>query len=407
MALTRHISITESLIPLSQGGRAMANHKPDMTEKDANFLSTSPSQEEAAKRWPKLRGNPSGTDWMLRVSQSNPDPCNTSQRREMTHSDIESCLEKASFMVFQLEEGKENGYRHYQIFVQFPSATRLSSIRKSFNSKGFSIQFIAPRQFSVSSCLAYCSKESTRIEGPWSHGEAKLPATDSKQLLLEAEQQLSDGTTSVATLLLNPETRSACRRHLNYLRAIEEAALKDKWSKTDRDVTTHLLYGPPRTGKTWSLTHSLYTYEDVYRVTDWKNPWDSYQGQKVLILDEFAAQPDFHLLCQILEGYPLELPARYMNKWAAWNEVWIISNENLQNLVSLYEAQGVSAEMLPSLPGRIGEVIHHTAPGIESSYIPKEYQTMKSMLNPCQGASMTSPLDPGQSPSGLSQTNPE
>lgn len=383
----------------------MSHTKPDMSNDDFEFLNTA-TQESIVKKWPRCGGNPSSRDWMLRVSQSNPNPDDTSTRRMMTPEDVFSCLEKASFIVFQLEEGSKSGYDHYQVFCQYDSPTRLSSIRKAFTSRGFTAQYIAPRQFSVSSCLAYCTKDKTRIEGPWNRGEASLPATDTKTILLDAENQLAEGSTTVDSLLLNPETRPAVRRHLTYLRAIEEASLRDRWSKTDRSVTTHFLYGPPRTGKTWGLTHERYSYGDFYSVTDWTHPWDSYNQQRVLILDEFEGQPDFHLLCQILEGYPLELSARYSNRWAAWDTVWIVSNATLNEIVEIYRQRGVSESMLPSLPGRISEVIHHEAPGIEATSIPDDFLAMQNRFH-CQGASMARPLDPGQSPSGLSQTNSE
>lgn len=383
----------------------MTHTKPDMTDNDLDFLDAA-TQESIVKRWPRCGGNPSARDWMLRISRDNPNPDDTSKRQVINPDDVFSCLNKAAFVVFQLEEGSKTGYDHFQCFAQFESPTRLSSIRKSFTSHGFTAQYIAPRQFSVSSCLAYCTKDKTRIEGPWNRGEAILPSSDSKSILLDAEEQLAEGSTTVDALLLNSETRSAARRHLNYLRAIEEASLRDRWSKTDRHVTTHLLYGPPRTGKTWGLTHERYDYNDVYRVTDWRNPWDSYQSQPVLILDEFEGQPDFHVLCQILEGYPMELPARYSNKFAAWSEAWIVSNASLDELVEIYRRRGVSESMLPSLPGRISEVIHHEAPGIESSSIPDDYLAMQSRFH-CQGGFRGQPLDPGQRPSDASQTPSE
>lgn len=384
----------------------MSHTHPDMTDKDLEFMDAA-TQDSITRRWPRCGGNPSAKDWMLRVSRDNPDPTDTSTRRIMTPDDVMTCLEKAAFFVFQLEEGSKTGYSHYQCFAQWESPTRLSSIRKSFTSRGWTVQYIAPRMYSVSSCLAYCSKSKTRIEGPWNRGEAQLPSTDKETLLTEAETSLAEGTTTVDALLLNPETRGAARRHLTYLRAIEEASMRSRWSKTDRTVTTHLMWGPPRTGKTWGLTHERYDYNDVYRVTDWVHPWDSYQSQRVLILDEFdPAQVDFHILCQILEGYPLELSARYSNRWAAWSDVWIISNASLDEIVEMYRAQGISESMLPSLPGRISEIIHHKAPGVESSSIPDDYTAMQNRFHR-QGASAASPLDPDRSPAGLSQTDSE
>ena len=362
----------------------MSNTKPDLTTQDEDFMDAA-TQDSITKRWPRCGGNPSARDWMIRISRDNPNPDNHDERREMSPEDVMDCLEKASFFVFQLEEGKENGYRHYQCFCQYDHPTRFSSIRKAFMSHGFTVQYVMPRQFSVASCLAYCSKESSRVEGPWTRGEATLPSTDAKTILLDAENQIAEGVTTVDALLLNPETRPAIRRHVTYLRAIEEAALRSRWSKTDRSVTTHLLWGPPRTGKTWSLTHQRYSYNDIYRITDWVHPWDSYRSQPILILDEFDPDDvDFHLLCQILEGYPLELSARYSNAWAAWSEVWIVSNADLDEIVESYRAQGISESMLPSLPGRISEIIHHTSPGVEVSSIPDDYRRMQERFH--QGA---------------------
>ena len=364
----------------------MSNTKPDLQDTDIEFLNAA-TQDSITKRWPKCGGNPSARDWMLRISRDNPNPDNHDERREMTPDDVMSCLEKASFFVFQLEEGKENGYQHFQCFAQWDSPTRFSSIRKAFMSRGWTIQYVMPRQFSVASCLAYCSKEDSRVEGPWTRGEAQLPATDEKTLILEAENQLAEGLTTVDSLILNPETRPAVRRHLTYFRAIEEAAMRSHWSKTDRHVTAHLMWGPPRTGKSWSLTHERFDYDRVYRVTDWVHPWDSYQSQPILILDEFDPdQVDFHILCQILEGYPMELSARYSNRWAAWSDVWIVSNADLDEIVDLYRQAGVSESMLPSLPGRISEIVHHQAPGIESTSIPDDFTAMQERFQSCQGA---------------------
>ena len=181
--------------------------------------------------------------------------------------------------------------------------------------------------------------------------------------------------------LLDPDMRPVTGRSLNRLRAIEEAAQKEHWSRTERNVKATYFWGAPRTGKTYWLTHTRYKFGEFYAVTDWKNPWDSYEGQSVLILDEYDAQANFHTLCQILEGYPLELPARYANKWAAWDEVWIVSNISLDEMLAAYGKQGINAKMLPSLSGRISEVIHRTEePGGTRSdlvSVPADFQKLQ------------------------------
>lgn len=46
----------------------------------------------------------------------------------------------------------------------------------------------------------------------------------------------------------------------------------------------------------------------------------------MLILDEFDGSMDFGTLLNILDRYPMRLPARYSDKWAAFSEVWVVSN---------------------------------------------------------------------------------
>ena len=79
--------------------------------------------------------------------------------------------------------------------------------------------------------------------------------------------------------------------------------------------------------------HGLnYDLTDIYRVSNFKHPWDNYEGQSVLLLDEFAGQIPFEFLLQVLDKYQLELNARYHNKWACWTQVWIVSNLPMESL---------------------------------------------------------------------------
>lgn len=93
--------------------------------------------------------------------------------------------------------------------------------------------------------------------------------------------------------------------------------------------------------------------EDVYRVTNYKHPWDEYEGEPVLVLDEYNSQLDFQFLLNVLDRYPLRLPCRYADRYAGWTEVWIVSNKPLSGQY-IYEDEASR----PALDRRIGEVIH-------------------------------------------------
>ena len=91
------------------------------------------------------------------------------------------------------------------------------------------------------------------------------------------------------------------------------------------NIKCYYLYGKPRTGKT-SYIYGRHTANEFYRVTNYKNPFDNYAYQKILVLDEFDSQLDIEYVNNILDIYPCELSCRFYNKWAAWTTVYVISN---------------------------------------------------------------------------------
>ena len=85
------------------------------------------------------------------------------------------------------------------------------------------------------------------------------------------------------------------------------------------------LYGKPRTGKT-SYIYDKHSPAEFYRVSNYKNPFDNYGYQKILVLDEYDSQLDIEFANNLLDRFPCELPCRFYNKWAGWDTVYIISN---------------------------------------------------------------------------------
>ena len=351
---------------------------PDLTEKDIAALSKISNQEEAEKHFKGSSPNPSSKDWMWRISAvqklklAESDPQN-GEEIEVSPDTIEEIFNDSEGLIFQLERGEKTGYRHFQGFVTFPSARRFSSLRKRFTSRGLTLMFCRPRWSSVKSCLAYCSKPQTREKGPWQVGEFQTEAT--KKLGFDSCVELLDQGKTIQDLLTTPETKTIASQKLPALKAIESAKLF-QLSQQERDVEAFFLWGPPRTGKTFSVTHLRHAPEDCFLFDPRdKNPWDAYQGESCLVIDEFESQPDFHSLCSWLEPYPTKLPCRFSPKWALWSEVWIISNDPLETAVSRY-SQRVPASMLPSLPGRIKAEIHRTLEG-ETVSTPPEFAKLQ------------------------------
>ena len=72
-------------------------------------------------------------------------------------------------------------------------------------------------------------------------------------------------------------------------------------------------------------------YENVFRVTDYLHPFDTYEGQDVLLFEEFTSSLRIQDMLNYLDGYPLKLPARYSDKQACFTKVFITTNAELTN----------------------------------------------------------------------------
>lgn len=55
-------------------------------------------------------------------------------------------------------------------------------------------------------------------------------------------------------------------------------------------------------------------YGNVYRVTDYNHPFDRYNQEPVLCLNEFRSSLQIGDVLDYLDGYPLALPARCANR---------------------------------------------------------------------------------------------
>lgn len=96
-----------------------------------------------------------------------------------------------------------------------------------------------------------------------------------------------------------------------------------------RDLHVTYIFGTTGAGKTRSVMDK-YGYQNCYRVTDYRHPFDTYDGQDVLIFEEYRSQFKVADMLNYLDGYPLLLPCRYFNRQACYTKVFIISNLPLE-----------------------------------------------------------------------------
>lgn len=113
-------------------------------------------------------------------------------------------------------------------------------------------------------------------------------------------------------------------------RKAQENKLKKRWETEKRlGIEVFYIYGAAGAGKTRHVVDTE-GIGRVYMVTDYRHPFDNYNGEDVLSLEEYYGQIQTDYLLKLLDIYPVQLGARYWNKWAYYQRVYIVSNEGVK-----------------------------------------------------------------------------
>ena len=121
------------------------------------------------------------------------------------------------------------------------------------------------------------------------------------------------------------ESHPSYMLQMNKIERCRQVVREEEFKNKFRDLTVEYWFGDTGLGKTRTVMER-YGYENVYRVTDYKYPFDGYKGQDVLVFEEFYNSIRIQEMLTYLDGYPLDLPCRYANKTACYTKVYILSN---------------------------------------------------------------------------------
>lgn len=210
-----------------------------------------------------------------------------------TEDENPQCWEGYKFLVYQLEEGEE-GTPHYQGYVCFTSNQRISALKRKYSGRAH----WEVRQGTHTEAYEYCTKEDTRIEGPWEYGdppENQGQRTDLETLREMIEEGASDRELAVANF----------GSWVRYNRSFSQYRLICKPPRDYKTVVT-VIFGPTGTGKSRHLAEN---YPNAY----WKPNsrwWDGYNGQEHVVVDEFYGWLPYDFMLRLCDRYPLQVETK-------------------------------------------------------------------------------------------------
>ena len=138
-------------------------------------------------------------------------------------------------------------------------------------------------------------------------------------------EMIKDGMSNVEIMEANPKYMMHLEKIERARQTYRESLFMDTW----RNIETTYIWGATGSGKTRSVMEK-YGYSNVYRVTDYDHPFDSYKGQDVILFEEFRSSLPISDMLKYLDGYPMEFPARYLNKTACFTKVYFCTNIDLR-----------------------------------------------------------------------------
>jgi len=177
------------------------------------------------------------------------------------------------------------------------------------------------RRGDQSQAIEYCSKEASRVLGPWRIGE---PAKGQgfRTDINELAQAIVGGVSRRELVQQFPTLVLKFARGIEYARNI--VLESPPW----RDLRCFYLYGPTGTGKS-SFVYSTHGHSNVYTLPSARHTWfDQYDGQQVLFIDEYSNGLERETLLRWLDGHPLQVQVKGGHVAARWTYVYVVSNEN-------------------------------------------------------------------------------
>lgn len=203
----------------------------------------------------------------------------------------------ASYMVYQTEMG-EKGTLHFQGYLEFPNQVRMGTIKSQFPTAHLEVARGTSTQ-----CEEYCTKEETRMDGPYRFGARKCGEPGKRTDILALRDAVRSGKRD-RELFDDDATAGPAIRYPSGVARLRSAY---ELAPERPDVRVIFHFGPPGTGKTY-CAHSS---EAFYFDGNSGEFWVGYAGQDTLILDEFGGHVLKPLLFQRLcDKYPLWLPVK-------------------------------------------------------------------------------------------------
>lgn len=206
---------------------------------------------------------------------------------------------KIVYAVWQYEEGEQTHTKHIQGYVILKRHQDLNWMKR-FISLRLSARIA---NGDTQSNIVYCTKELTRLDGPWTIGEVPLNEQGKRNDLLVVQQEIDAG------IPMRDIATDHFSSFVKYHRGFGQYQAITAPCRTVKSQVI-LLIGKTSIGKSWWARNNTKGTTDGHGFPAWDRQWfDGYNGTDDLIFNDFTGDMDFTKLLQILDegAYTLQV----------------------------------------------------------------------------------------------------
>lgn len=255
------------------------------------------------------------------------------------------CLPKGvKYLIFQLELTPTTKRLHWQGYLQLTTSRTLAWLKKHLHPTArFAPEY---ENSSPEKNQLYCSKKETYVEGPWELGEVSCKGVKRKKATEEFVDLVKSGATDRELIEAYPSI------YLQSHNAVKK--IRTAYAEPSKEVRVIVHWGVPGAGKTYSV-YDKHGQENVFSLTQEDHTvwFDGYDGQEVLLIDDFYGWIKFSQLLKYIDQYPVQFPIKGGKVWRQCKYIYFTSNVHPDQWYSYDEHKQYAA-----LDRRIHEIKH-------------------------------------------------
>lgn len=219
---------------------------------------------------------------------------------------------KYRYIIIGAEKGEITETKHLQGYLELYKSQRISWFKEGSLSRAHFEKRQGPREIARD----YCKKEGDYAEfGNWCAG-GQGARTDLQKVM----KAIKENTPIKQIMEDEPATVS---RNLRFVEKYQQLVEKEQ-TKDFRKVDVEVLYGDAGVGK----TRKAHEYDhDVFTVdSEASFPFDGYDGEKTILIDDFYGGIKYSQLLRILDGHQFRVNVKGGHRYARWTKIFITSN---------------------------------------------------------------------------------